>query len=207
MLYLATTYTTTPNTNQYMNLGVKHHLTLDINILDTITPFSGSDQVTVGNNKQISISHLGTATLPSSYSPLILHQVYHTPKISNNLISITKFCFDNKVFVEIYATHFLVKEQVSRGFSFKDNLIMACAKFSHQTILLLFPLFPKFSQPTSRIQISGTRNQATQLYLQLIKSQILVILLEHRKFILIFVIFVNQQRTIGPIFLCLYLLQ
>ncbi|RVW86735.1 Retrovirus-related Pol polyprotein from transposon RE2 [Vitis vinifera] len=52
-----------------------HHFTLDINMLDTMTPFSGSEQVTVGNGKQLCISHLGTAKLPSSYSPLVLHQV------------------------------------------------------------------------------------------------------------------------------------
>ena len=114
MAHPAATHNTVPDTNWYMDSGATHHFTLDINVLDTVTPFSGSEQVTVGNGKQLCISHLGTAKLPSSYSPPVLHQVYHTPKFSNNLISVKKLCSDNKVFVEFYATHFLVKDQVSK---------------------------------------------------------------------------------------------
>ena len=110
----AVTHNTVPDTNWYMDLGATHHFTPDINMLDNVAPFSGSDWVIIGIGKQLCISHLGTTKLPSSYSPLVLHQVYHTPKISNNLISVTKLCFDNKVFVEFYATHFLVKDQVSK---------------------------------------------------------------------------------------------
>ncbi|KAL6314335.1 hypothetical protein AAG906_021044 [Vitis piasezkii] len=105
-------HNTIPGTNWYMDSGATHHFTLNINILDTVTPFSGSDQVIVGNGKKLYISHLRTTKLPSSYSPLVLHQVYHTQKFSNNLISVTKLCYDNKVFVEFYATHFLAKDQV-----------------------------------------------------------------------------------------------
>ncbi|KAL6324581.1 hypothetical protein AAG906_013393 [Vitis piasezkii] len=57
-----------------MDSGATHHFTLDINMLDTVTPFSGSDQVTIVNGKQLYISHPGTAKLPFSYSPLVLHQ-------------------------------------------------------------------------------------------------------------------------------------
>ena len=114
MAHPSTSYTTVPDSNRYMDLSVTHHFTPDINMLDTMTPFSGSDQVIVGNGKQLCMSYLGTAKLASSYSPFVLHQVYHTPKISNNLISVTKLCYDNKVFVEFYATRFLVKDQVSK---------------------------------------------------------------------------------------------
>ena len=114
MAHLAATHNTVPDTNWYMDSGATHHFTLDINMLDTVAPFSGSDWVIIGIGKQLCISHLGTAKLPSLYSPLVLHQVYHTPKFSNNLISVRKLCSDNKVFIEFYATHFLVKDQVSK---------------------------------------------------------------------------------------------
>ena len=114
MAHPTTMHNTIPGTNWYMDSGATHHFSLNINILDTMTPFSGSNQVVVGNGKKLYISHPGTAKLPSSYSPLVLHQVYHTQKISNNLISVTKLCYDNKVFVEFYATHFLLKGQVSK---------------------------------------------------------------------------------------------
>ena len=115
-------HNTVLDTNWYMDSGATHYFTSNINMLDTVTPFSGSDQVIVGNGKQFCISHLGTTKLPSSYSLFVLHQVYHTPKISNNLISVTKLCSDNKVFVEFYATHFLVKDQVSKRVLFQGQL-------------------------------------------------------------------------------------
>ena len=72
MAHPTATHNTVPST-WFMESGATHHFTLDINILDTMTPFSGSNQVIVGNGKQLYISHLGTTKLPSSYSPLILH--------------------------------------------------------------------------------------------------------------------------------------
>ncbi|KAL6344223.1 hypothetical protein AAG906_035448 [Vitis piasezkii] len=55
----------------------KDHLIYLFNGLDCecyTSLYSGHQHVTVGNGKQLYISHLGTAKLPSSYSPLILHQ-------------------------------------------------------------------------------------------------------------------------------------
>ncbi|RVW63384.1 Retrovirus-related Pol polyprotein from transposon RE1 [Vitis vinifera] len=74
MVHPAATYNIVPDSNRYMDLSATHHFTPNINMLNTMTSFSGSDQVTVGNGKQLHISHLGTAKLPSSYSPLVLHQ-------------------------------------------------------------------------------------------------------------------------------------
>ena len=85
--------------------------------------------MTVGNCKQLCILHLDTTKLPSSYSPLVLHQVYHTPKISNNFISVRKLCSDNKVFVESYATHFLVNDQVLKRVLLQGQLDNGLYKF------------------------------------------------------------------------------
>lgn len=70
--------------------------------------FQGTDQVMVGNGKKFSISHVGNALLPFFGSPLTLKHILHTPTLSNNLLSITKLCFDNKAFVEFYPDYFLV---------------------------------------------------------------------------------------------------
>ncbi|KAL6323567.1 hypothetical protein AAG906_039152 [Vitis piasezkii] len=64
MAHPAAMYNIVPDSNWYMDLSATHHFTPNINMLDTMTSFSGSDQVTVGNGKQLHISHL-TAKLPS----------------------------------------------------------------------------------------------------------------------------------------------
>ncbi|RVW86795.1 Retrovirus-related Pol polyprotein from transposon RE1 [Vitis vinifera] len=76
-----------------MDSGATHHFTLDINVLDTMTPFSGSEQVTIGNGKQLCISHLGTAKLPSSYSPPVLHQ----GQLDNGLYKVQSSCSPSAV--------------------------------------------------------------------------------------------------------------
>lgn len=43
--------------------------------------------------------------------PLELHNVLHTPQVSNNLISVQQLCLDNDVAVESHADSYCVKEQ------------------------------------------------------------------------------------------------
>ncbi|RVW36198.1 Retrovirus-related Pol polyprotein from transposon RE2 [Vitis vinifera] len=48
MAHPAVTHNTVPDTNWYMDLGATHHFTPDINMLDNVAPFSGSDWVIIG---------------------------------------------------------------------------------------------------------------------------------------------------------------
>lgn len=70
--------------------------------------------MTVGNGKQIPISTIGHIYLPSFNKLILLQHVLHTPAISKCLISIAKLCNDNQVFVEFYASFFLVKALKSK---------------------------------------------------------------------------------------------
>ena len=60
---------------------------------------------------EISISHVRYVALPNSSHSLLLNHICHTPIISNNLISVSKLCRDNKAFVEFHPDYFLVKDQ------------------------------------------------------------------------------------------------
>ena len=53
MAHPTTMHNTIPGTNWYMDSGATHYFTLDINMLDIVTPFSGFDKVIVGNSKQL----------------------------------------------------------------------------------------------------------------------------------------------------------
>uniref|UniRef100_A0A803PCL0 Uncharacterized protein n=1 Tax=Cannabis sativa TaxID=3483 RepID=A0A803PCL0_CANSA len=75
-------------------------------------PYHGNDHITMGNGKFVPISHVGSASLPSSSFPLLkLCKVYHSPSLSNNLLSVSQLCLDNNAYVEFHPTFFFVKNQ------------------------------------------------------------------------------------------------
>nr|CAN77432.1 hypothetical protein VITISV_017814 [Vitis vinifera] len=57
MAHSAATHNTVSDTNWYMDSSTTHHFTPDITILDTVTPFNGLDQVTLGNVKLFELIH------------------------------------------------------------------------------------------------------------------------------------------------------
>ncbi|RVX20171.1 hypothetical protein CK203_004458 [Vitis vinifera] len=52
-----------------------HHLSQDVNTLFDVQPYSGTDQVTIGNGKKISILHTGSKILPSTFKNFHLQKV------------------------------------------------------------------------------------------------------------------------------------
>ena len=88
----------------------------------------------VGNGKHISFSHIGHVYIPSSVKPILLKNVLHTPKISKQLISVTKLCADNKAFIEFFSTYFLVNDQGSKKVLLQGNLENGLHKFNPVSI-------------------------------------------------------------------------
>lgn len=76
--------------------------------------FQGKDQVMVGIGEKIFISHVGNVLLPFFSSPFTLKHIFHTLTLSNNLLSVIKLYYDNRVFVEFYPNYFLVKEVIKK---------------------------------------------------------------------------------------------
>jgi hypothetical protein len=52
--------------NWYLDFGVSHHLTQNAGNLINSTPYTGTDKVTVGNGKHLSISNIGSHHLVSN---------------------------------------------------------------------------------------------------------------------------------------------
>ena len=109
--------------------------------------------MTVGNGKKISISHVGYATLPtSSPNPLFLNHVLHTPAISNNLLSVTKLCSDNRAFVEFFPTYFLAKDQVTKKVLLQGQLEHGLYKVHSPTSI------PKSTFSNSQVFIASIKD-------------------------------------------------
>ena len=88
------------NLSWYAGSGAKNHVIATIDNTTMKTKYRGQEKLIVRNGKQLSISHIGQAYLPT-----------HFPQITKNLVNISQLTVDNRVFVEFYANCCLVKEK------------------------------------------------------------------------------------------------
>ena len=106
-------------------------------------PYLGNDHLHVGDSKGLDISYIGYTTLHSPKHIFTLSNVLHVPHITKLLLSAQKFCRDNHVYFECYASVFYVKDLITK-FSFLVRVIMVFmtspSLLSHQ-FLKLFGLF------------------------------------------------------------------
>ena len=72
------------------------HVTSNLNHLSFPKPYQGQDQITVGNGRNLPITHLGNASISLPHSILHLNNVLRVFSIASNLASVHKICYDNK---------------------------------------------------------------------------------------------------------------
>ena len=67
----------------------------------------------VGNGKTLAISHIGSALIYiPNHKPLLLNNILYVPKITKNLINISKLLYDNKLMLDFYDNVCTVKDKV-----------------------------------------------------------------------------------------------
>ncbi|KAL6330624.1 hypothetical protein AAG906_003234 [Vitis piasezkii] len=102
--FQASTYTTN---NQSMiamlatlEVVTTNHYTPTIDNLTNKSTYDGHDQVHMSNGESEPISHIGKAFLHLSSSPCVFHlkNLLHISHLTKNLICVSKFSQDNKVF-------------------------------------------------------------------------------------------------------------
>lgn len=116
--------------NWFPDSGASHHITSDQNNFSQQAPYTGMEQVHMGNGQGLPISSIGSTHFVSPLHPhitLSLNNLLHVPTITKNLMSISQFERDNNVFFEFHSDHCLVKSQGSnaillRGLLGKDGL-------------------------------------------------------------------------------------
>ena len=97
-----------------MDTGASAHMTSHPGNLSTMTPSSTSSRIIVGNGHALPITHTGSATFPSTSTPLSLNNVLVSPNLIQNLVSVRSLTRDNSVTVEFDASGFSVKDGRTR---------------------------------------------------------------------------------------------
>ncbi|KAG7572644.1 Reverse transcriptase RNA-dependent DNA polymerase [Arabidopsis suecica] len=93
-----------------LDSGATHHMTNDLANLSLHQQYHGGDDVIIGDGSPLTISHTGSAFLPSQTRALHLNKVLCVPHIHKNLISVYRLCNANQVSVEFFPAHFQVKD-------------------------------------------------------------------------------------------------
>jgi histidinol phosphatase-like PHP family hydrolase len=97
--------------NWYPDSKATHHLTFDLTNLNIkANDYMGSNQIRIGNDKGLSIKHIGTTCLSTPYSQFDLLDILHVPQISKNLIFVQKFTRETNTFFEFHPSYFLLKD-------------------------------------------------------------------------------------------------
>jgi histone deacetylase 1/2 len=113
------------HTHWFPDSGATHHVTHDGSLLSDSSFLPGGEQILMGNGQGLAIHSVGSGTLISPYKPhtsLALNDLLLVPTITKNLVSVSKFARDNKVFFEFHSTHCFVKSQATSEILLKGTV-------------------------------------------------------------------------------------
>lgn len=114
--------------NWCVDSGATTHITHDLQNLAISSDYSGNEGLMVGNGNLLSISSVGSNTIPlksnsaSSPGSLLLNNILFVPHITKNLLSISQFTKDNHVTIEFNSDSCFVKDNHSHKILLKGSL-------------------------------------------------------------------------------------
>ncbi|RVW41864.1 Retrovirus-related Pol polyprotein from transposon RE1 [Vitis vinifera] len=94
----------------FADSGANQHITANLEHLTLQQPYTGQENVAVGNGQGLSIAHTGTTIFHTPEAKLNLKRVLHCPQASANLLSINQLCLDNNCLFILTGTHYFVKD-------------------------------------------------------------------------------------------------
>lgn len=72
--------------------------------------YSGDSRIKIANEEPTHIQHIDNSFFPTTFvKPLFLQNLWHVPNISKNLLSVSQFSQDNKVYFEFHVDCCYVK--------------------------------------------------------------------------------------------------
>ena len=96
----------------YLDSGATHHLTNNVQNLVEGNPYNGTQLLFVGNGQGLTITHIGCTYLSTSFGThLSLTNTLCVPKITKNLISISKLLLDNNIIIEFCSNMCFIKDK------------------------------------------------------------------------------------------------
>lgn len=172
-----TTASTMPIQPWLMDSGASHHTVNDPTSLQTLSDYTGPDEIMLGDGKSLQISHTGYVSLPSASRSLLLSDVLCVPSLQKNLVSVSKLCKTNSISVEFFDSHFVIKDRalgtpLVRG-PVENDIYSLPANISqvHVTSKSSIPkLHHQFCHPNNRVLASILRSNSIDFNRQSLDS-------------------------------------
>lgn len=99
----------------YLDRKPTHHLTNNVHNLAEGKPYFDSQLLLSGNGQGLNITHIGcTCFYTSLRTSLTLNNVLCVPKITKNLISISKLLSDNNIIIEFSSNLCSIKDKMEQ---------------------------------------------------------------------------------------------
>ena len=122
--------------------SASHHINANLNNIFLHYPYSGHDDVLIGDDNGLSISHICSLILPASSNSLTLDNVLCVPAMKSNLISMSQPCSTNHVYVTLLPNAFQVRDLRTRDLEhqgpIKDGVYVWSTSLQPGTPLLAF---------------------------------------------------------------------
>lgn len=107
----------------YPDSGATNHITNNLDNLNLGNKEDrGKQSICMENGKCIKITHIGNAYIKDKKQPF-LYNLLRVPKIKKNIISVSQFANDNKVYFEFYPKYCLIRDILN-----KDILLLGDAE-------------------------------------------------------------------------------
>ncbi|CAA0816661.1 Unknown protein, partial [Striga hermonthica] len=123
-------------TSWLSNIGASNHVTNELENLNIAAEYSGNNKLLMGKREAATISHFGNSFIqhPNHSKVYVLKNLLLVPKISRNLLSVSQFEKDNKVFFEFYPSFCFVKDQETQEVLLKGVLMDGLYHFNLQCL-------------------------------------------------------------------------
>lgn len=102
--------TSSPTAKWLLDSRASSQLSNDTSHLSTMQPYSGSEQITIGNGQSVPIQNVGRGLLPTPSCKLQLNQIIHAPNLSHNLLSVHKLTSGNNCYIVFDADGYILKD-------------------------------------------------------------------------------------------------
>lgn len=93
-----------------LDSGASSHMINSMANMQNPEPYTGPEQVFIGDGKGLPILHSGSTTISTPTHQFAFKNVMHVPHLNQNLLSANQFSIDNWCSIHLYPFHFTMND-------------------------------------------------------------------------------------------------
>ncbi|PKU60283.1 Retrovirus-related Pol polyprotein from transposon TNT 1-94 [Dendrobium catenatum] len=110
---LYTSTASSPQQDWFLDSGASSHLTSDSSHFQSTHPYTGTNQVIIGNGQSLPIHSTGKGILPTPQGTIRLSLLHLVPNLSFNLLSVHRLTTDNNCAITFSSNGYTIKDRTT----------------------------------------------------------------------------------------------